>query len=125
MKQLAVKLAKNRIAELEKERAGYKKYDNRHYHNKDVTNECCSVVLILGIALAEGMEAADYCWKHKEKATSEIKLYCILEVLRIYQEEELWVSVYEKYSSKVKPRESLQKEYKVLKAKITAKKTED
>lgn len=119
MKQLAMGLAKNRIAELEKERAGFKKYDNRRFRNEDLTNEYSAVVLILGIVLEEGMEAADYCWKHRVEVTSEIKLYCILEVLKIYKEEKLWVNVFEKYSSKVKPRESLQKKYKELKAKIT------
>jgi|GEM_PF-6156148 len=45
----------------------------------------------------------------------ELKYYCLLDVLKKYDEVEKWIEVYEKVSSKIKLRERLQGEYKYIK----------
>lgn len=71
------------------------KYSNGRYEEEDTVNELCNMILLLSIKLAEPEKAVDYYFKHARNFEKEITLYCVLHLLGLMDENELWIKAYE------------------------------
>lgn len=112
VKYIAIEEAQKLIEDKEEKLSRLKKYDNGIYETEDAVNELCNMILMLAVSLAEPQKGVDYYFKHAKHVTKEITLYCILDVIDLMNEDELWIKVYEcGMKEKIKPRDSLQREY--------------
>lgn len=113
VKYIAIEEAKKIVEEAERELSGLRKYDNRQYYLEEKVNECCAVIFIVSISLAEPEKGMEYYFKHCRKKEKEIMLYCALNLVKWLEEDDLWIKVYEYgIRKKIKPRSSLQSEYR-------------
>lgn len=103
----------------EKEAKKPEDYDYRPYALIDDINELCNIIVLISIALAEPEDAILYYFEHFRGYDIEVTLYCILNLIDIMEEDELWIKTYEYgIREKIKPRDSLVTEYKCRKNKI-------
>lgn len=113
VKYIAIEEAKKIVEEAERELSGLRKYDNRQYYLEEKVNECCAVIFIVSIRLAEPEKGMEYYFKHCRKNEKEIMLYCALNLVKCLEEDDLWIKVYEYgIQKKIMPRSSLQSEYR-------------
>lgn len=117
MKELAVKIAKERVGELKSKLKTMKKHDNTYWLEKEIS-ELCGVVLGLSIALFEGDAGAEYYMENVVTRDKEVALYKTLDIISVYsRSDDLWIETYEKYIKKgIKPRERLLEIYKAYKS---------
>lgn len=83
-----------------------------YYFNEGINN-ICGVILMLYIELSEPEEGIAYYFDHCRERDQEIVLYCALDLAKwMDAQNQLWLDIY-KYAlkRKIKPRESLVKEY--------------
>lgn len=117
VKQIAIEEAKKLVDDREGKRKSLGKNDNRVYELDEEVNELCAIILMLSIELAEPEPAVKYYFKHARNSSREITLYCILQVVDLMEEEELWMNVYEYgISKKIQPRDNLRRSYESRKS---------
>lgn len=112
VKYIAIEEAKKLVEETEGKLAGLKKYENGRYTLKEKVNECCAMILLLSIKLAEPQKGIEYYFKHSRENSMEITLYCALDVADWMDRDDMWIKVYEYGMKKgIQPRDSLRKAY--------------
>ena len=96
-----------------------KKSSYSSYQLSSNIEELCETMLIISILLCEPDDAVKYYWKHVHDSNKEVILYKILDTIRVFGDEKLWISVYENgIKMKIKPRNSLEVKYQEMKDKI-------
>ena len=94
-----------------------KSRSNKSYQIRCYIEELCETMLVISILLYEPGDAVEYYWQHDKESDKEITLYKILDTVREFGDEKLWMKVYEDGLNKnIKPRNSLQKLYQELKS---------
>jgi len=115
VKYIALEEAKKLVEERNQKLEGLKQYSDQRYLLERAVNELCNMILMISIALAEPEEAVEYYLKNARHHSEEVVLYCALEVVEMFGDDELWVKVYEKgLAKKIKPRDYLRSKYGVL-----------
>ncbi len=95
-----------------------KNRSNNSYRIRCYIEELCETMLMISILLYEPEDAVEYYWQHDKESDKEITLYKILDTIRQFGDEKLWIRVYEDGLKKnIKPRNSLQELYQELKSK--------
>lgn len=112
MKYMAIEEAKKLIEGTKEKLSKLGNYDDRRYEAEEAVNEFCGVILLLSVELAEAEKGVKYYFKNSQKADKEITLYCVLRLIGMIEENDLWIEVYEYGKKKeIEPRDSLQAEY--------------
>lgn len=118
VKYMAIEEAKKLVEDRKKKLAGPGKYDNQRYDLESAVNELCGMILLISIDLAEPESGVDFYFKNSRERDKEITLYCVLMLIGIMAEDDLWIKVYEYgVGKKIKPRDSLAAEYEERKRK--------
>ena len=124
VKDIAIEEAKKIVEENENKLAGMGKYDNKRYYLGESVNQCCAMIFLLLIQLAEPGEAMKYYFKHAKYATKETVLYCALDLVNWVDADDLWIEVYEYgIRKRIRPRESLAAEYEKRKSEVKEERT--
>ena len=89
---------------------------HNNYRIKSFIEELCETMLIISILLNKPEDAVRYYWEHVHDLKKEITLYKILDTIREFGDEKLWIKVYEDgIKNNIQPRDSLSKHYQKLK----------
>ena len=89
---------------------------HNNYRIKSFIEELCETMLIISILLNKPEDAVRYYWEHVHDLKKEITLYKILDTIREFGDEKLWIKVYEDgIKNNIQPRNSLSKHYQELK----------
>lgn len=83
------------------------------YERKEGKNNLCGLVLLLSVSLNESKKGIEYYFKYSKELSKEIVLYCALNLISWFNDDDrTWIDVY-RYGlkQKIKPREELQQEY--------------
>lgn len=117
VKYMAMEEAKKLISERETRLMELKKYSSKQYDLKEAINNLCDMILMIQITLAEPEPGIQYYFKTCLEVSREIVLYRALRLTRYLDKEndKLWLQIYEYgKKQKIKPRESLVREYQRL-----------
>lgn len=111
---LSLKIAKEKIAELNDKLSKMSKYANNRYFIESDINNYCDFVLMAEIILKEDEEGISYYFDNCQEYDNEIILYRALNIADSFSnDDKLWVQYYNYgLKKKVKPRDNLIKEYK-------------
>ena len=89
---------------------------HNNYRIKSFIEELCETMLIISILLNKPEDTVRYYWEHVHDLKKEITLYKILDTIREFGDEKLWIKVYEDgIKNNIQPRNSLSKHYQELK----------
>lgn len=90
-------------------------YSSRSFFLEREIHNFCDVILMAEIKLGEFKEGLVYYFDHVKERDLEVSLYCALDLIDMYTEDDdLWIKCYE-YAVKCKdvdPREYLKESYK-------------
>lgn len=115
----AIEAAKELVEEKMEKLSSLKKNAHGSYNLLETANNLCGMVLMIGIVLAEPEDGVEYFFNCCKEPTPEIVLYKALDYVDYVGDDKLWMWVYEYgVKRKIKPRESLVREYERLKAEI-------
>lgn len=114
-KHMAIEEAKKLIEGKKQQLKSLKKYDNRGYYVREYIHNLCDMVLLVSIELAEMENGVKYFFDNAQEYDREIILYRALDLIEWSGNDDLWIQVY-RYglTRKIKPRESLIKNYERL-----------
>lgn len=116
LKYKAIEFIKEYVAQYEAKLKVINKYSNDRYSVRSAIKELCNTLLIVSLLLYEPEDAVEYYWQHMPEKDKEITLYCLLNIIRIYSDKKLWISVYEDALQKgIEPRDTLREYYLKLK----------
>lgn len=91
------------------------KYSDNKYRIECDIEELCNTMLVISIMLYEPDDAVEFYWKHDKERDTEITLYKILDTVRIFGDEKLWIRIYEDGIKRgIEPRNYLKKLYMEL-----------
>lgn len=108
----AKKLVEGRMSKL----GNLGRNSNGAYDLMDSVNELCGMILLISIELAEADAGIEYYFTHARNHDKEVTLYCILDLIHIMEDDDLWIRVYEYgIRKKIKPRDYLKDKYEKLK----------
>lgn len=89
---------------------------HNNYRIKSFIEELCETMLIISILLNKPEDTVRYYWEHVHDLKKEITLYKILDTIREFGDEKLWIKVYEDgIKNNIQPRDSLSMHYQKLK----------
>lgn len=113
---LAINQAKELVDSTSGKIKGTKEYSSSRYVLRENVNNICDFILIASIKFDEFDEGIDYYFKHNQEREDEVILYCALDCIEWFDEEdnELWIKCYEYgvKKRKIKPRDYLIDKYK-------------
>lgn len=97
------------------------RYSYSSYYMEDAINQLCNLILMAEIELDEFDDGVKYYLDNAKENDNEIILYCALDTIKVFtDDDDLWVKCYEygiKYK-KIEPRDELKEAYeKILKKK--------
>ncbi len=118
---LAINQAKELVDSTSGKIKGTKEYSSSRYVLRENVNNICDFILIASIKFDEFDDGIDYYFKHNQEREEEVILYCALDCIEWFDEEdnELWIKCYEYgvKKRKIKPRDYLVDKYKQKKEK--------
>lgn len=118
---LAIDKAKELVDSTSEKIKGTREYSSAKYALIESVNNYCDFILMASIKLDEFDDGIDYYFKHNQDRDEEVKLYCALDCIEWFEEDnnELWIKCYEYgvKNRKIKPRDYLIDQYKLKKAK--------
>lgn len=118
LKYKAQGFIKEYVEQLEAKSGKKNKYALEDYQIKSNIDEMCQTMLIISIFLCEPEDGIKYYWKHNQESNKEVTLYKLLNIIKMYGDDKLWISVYENgLSKKIEPRNALKEQYQEKKSK--------